>query len=234
MLANVLPILFKLLDVFPAPTEPTGTTGPGKSAEPIQPAPAALLLKNKAEEEGGQAAHPLPRKTAGSAAASRQALEAGRGEGSFARPEGSSPLFASASSSPQDTALLLPLALKSLHFLEASFYLVLNNPDERKRAGPKEKEGFTLLLVLKTANLGVLRIFFLHQGDDLRLSWLTQTETAKEYLKKGFPELEAELSGAGYASVIMDIRRLPEEAERENPHSHPRRKAQNHLFDLYI
>lgn len=207
MLANILPLLLKLLD--------------------------------GAEGEGGQAARPLPGKTAGSAAGSatagsRQAPEAGRGEGSLAWPEGSGPLLAGTPSSPQDTALLLPLALKSLHFREAGFYLVLNNPEERGKVSPEEKEGLTLLLVLKTAHLGVLRIFFFHHRDDLRLSWLTQTEAVKEYLKKGFPELEAELSGAGYANVTVDIRRLPEEAERESAHSRPHRKAQDHFFDLYI
>jgi len=230
--SNILPILFKLLDTFPAPTEPEGPAGPAKPAEPAPPAPAVLLLKNNAKGEDELAARILLKKAAGSAAGSRQAHEASPArEAGFARPEGGSPPSTGLLSGLQDTALLLPLPLKSPHFREAGFYLVLGNRD---KSDAEEKEGFTLLLVLKTTNLGVLRLFFLHQRENLQLSWLTQTDAVKEYLEKGFPELEAELSGAGYANVIMNIRRLPEETQTDSAPAHPRRITQDRGFDLYV
>ncbi len=193
------------------------------------PAPAARAAgsPSAAAKNAGVKEKELTEAFLKTAAGSREALQAARGEGSPARPEsGTLP------PGTQDTTALLPLPLKAPHFPEASFYLVINREEAKK--SEREKDALTLLLVLKTFRLGVLRLLFVHRRDILHLNMMTQTREVQKYLEKNCPELEAELVRAGCPNVVLKTILLSGDTGTENFSSSPGLKAPEPFFDLYI
>lgn len=131
----------------------------------------------------------------------------------------------------QDATTSISLPLKAPFFPEASFYLIQN---QAKNNNSAPKKSITLLLVLKTANLGVLRLFLSQQKKNLFLQWVTQTIEVKHYMEQSFAELQGKILDLGYKKVTVKFKHLPQNRENKSFLTSPDLDQPNVVFDLYI
>ena len=129
---------------------------------------------------------------------------------------------------------LIPLPLKTPLFSAADFYLVQDR-NKNKAAGKEDKQKLriNLLLILRTAHLGVLRLFFKQEGKIFWLDCLGYEATVKKLLAGELVGLEKEILALGYEKVFVNFKHLSPDKNINVPNSSdfPETKL---IFDLYV
>ena len=135
---------------------------------------------------------------------------------------------------PHQSPSLLPLPLKTPLFSAADFYLV-QDQDKNKAAGKEDKQKIriNLLLILRTAHLGVLRLFLRQEEKFLWLACLGHEAAVKKLLAGGLTGLEEEILALGYEKVFFNFspQSLDKKINIPAGHDFPGTEL---IFDLYV
>ncbi|GAB6273885.1 MAG: hypothetical protein STSR0004_07480 [Peptococcaceae bacterium] len=129
---------------------------------------------------------------------------------------------------------LIPLPLKTPLFSVANFYLVQDR-NKNKAAGKEDKQKLriNLLLILRTAHLGVLRLFFKQEGKIFWLDCLGYEATVKKLLAGELTGLEEEILALGYEKVFVNFKHLSPDKKINIP-AGPDFPGTEFIFDLYV
>ncbi|HCJ79376.1 MAG TPA: hypothetical protein DHV84_05225 [Desulfotomaculum sp.] len=135
---------------------------------------------------------------------------------------------------PHQAPSLLPLPLKTPLFSAADFYLV-QDQDKNKAAGKEDKQKIriNLLLILRTAHLGVLRLFLRQEEKILWLACLGHEAAVKNLLAGELARLEEEILALGYEKVFFNFKHLSPDKNINIP-TGPDFPGTEFIFDLYV
>lgn len=135
---------------------------------------------------------------------------------------------------PYQAPSLILLPLKTPLFSAADFYLV-QDQNKNKAAGKKDKQKirFNLLLILRTAHLGVLRLFFRQEEKTLWLACLGHEAAVKKLMAGGLTGLEEEILALGYEKVFFNFSPQSLNKKISTPDG-PGFPGTELFFDLYV
>lgn len=129
---------------------------------------------------------------------------------------------------------LIPLPLKTPFFPTANLYLVHDR--NKNKADVKEAEQKTrvsLLLILRTTHLGVLRLFVRQEEKILWLACLGHEAAVKNLLAGELAGLEEEILALGYEKVFFNFKHLSPD-KNINISTGPDFPGTEFIFDLYV
>lgn len=135
---------------------------------------------------------------------------------------------------PHQAPSLIPLPLKTPLFSAADFCLI-QDQDKDKAAGKEDKQKIriNLLLILRTAHLGVLRLFLRQEEKILWLACLGPEAAVKKLMAGGLTGLEEEILALGYEKVFFNFSPQSLDKKISTPDG-PGFPETELFFDLYV